>query len=292
LPAILLSSFGCFVYLYRVQEERTFPILMYHALWPASDDQARLRALWQADAQLREPGARLYALDVREFERQARLVAQAGGAGAPSSWDELERGVLPGPWITFDDGHCSAAQLALPVLLQLGLRAMFFVTTDWIGDDCFLSVSQIRQLSESGMLIGAHGRSHRFLSSLTEDELARELEESRRRLEEMVGMPVTAMSLPGGRGGGRVRQAAARAGFRHVFGSRVALASLPPTDPLDWPRIAVTNRMQEDEVDRIIEGDAAAVSRLAGRARRRRLARALLGEKGYGWVRSMILKDQ
>ncbi len=225
-----------------------FPILMYHALWPAIEDPSAQADHFARDPQLADPGARLYALDVRDFARQvSALSAARNGQAALADWDQLSadlRGAPPGRaagWITFDDGHHSNADLALPVLKERGLWGIFFVTSDWIGRPGFMDEVQIRRLRAEGMLIGSHGCSHRYLSDLSAEELGRELEESKRRLEQIVGEPVKGVSLPGGRNHRLVGRLARRAGYEHVFTSRIGLAR-SNGDPMDWPRIPITNR--------------------------------------------------
>ena len=88
------------------------PILMYHALWAGCDDPEPLNALWDADPQLREPGARVYALDQRTFDHHLRQVV-ASGRKTLRSWNDLDLAPSePTVWITFDDGHQS--NLAFP----------------------------------------------------------------------------------------------------------------------------------------------------------------------------------
>lgn len=267
---------------------------MYHALWPGLDDPSALEALWAADPQLRDPGARRYALDVRTFHRQMRQVAAAAppaGASRPASWAALDDPASRnGVWITFDDGHVSNADLAWPVLRELGLGAILFITTDWIGTPGFMSAAQIRELRAGGLLIGAHGCSHRFLSDLDETEARRELVESRGRLEDILGESVAGMALPGGRNHPRLRKLAADAGYRHLFTSRIALARAEG-DPLDWPRVPITNVQPADFLPALLSGDARGLHRMARNAAIRGAAKRMLGNRLYERLRGLLLRD-
>jgi peptidoglycan/xylan/chitin deacetylase (PgdA/CDA1 family) len=260
---------------------------MYHALWRGEDDPDALARQWAADSQLRDPGARLYALDRRVFERQMRQIAALRPA-CPESWDRLDASTPNAAWITFDDGHRSNHDLALPILQSFGLRAMFFVTTDWIGSDGFMTEDQLRALRRAGMLLGTHGCSHAYFSGLSPEALRRELTASKERLEGVLGEPVTALALPGGRNRHRIQDLARQAGYRHLFTSRIALAK-PGQDPLDWPRIPIANRQPEDYLPRLLAGDARLVAAQARAQRRRDLAKRVLGNAAYDFLRGLLL---
>ncbi|HSG27566.1 MAG TPA: polysaccharide deacetylase family protein, partial [Candidatus Krumholzibacterium sp.] len=121
--------------------------------------------------------------------------------------------------ITFDDGYASDYSIALPLLVENGLRGMFFVTTGWTGSRGYMDEGMIRGLVEAGMAIGSHGETHRYMTDISDGELARELADSKKRLEDITGASVGSLSAPGGRIDGRVAAAAVRAGYRWIFSS-------------------------------------------------------------------------
>src|SRR5215510_10937302 len=69
--------------------------------------------------------------------------------------DELA--VISGVRISFDDGNASDAEIALPALLERGLRADFFVLAGRLGATGSLDDDDVRQLARHGMNIGSHG---------------------------------------------------------------------------------------------------------------------------------------
>lgn len=303
-----------------------FPILMYHALYPALKDAAALQACWQADPQLADPGARHYALDAVRFDRQLAAITRADYR-TPASLDELSVPAANRIVLTFDDGHCSNVEIALPALRARGLRAVFFITTDWIGRPGFMTPEQIRALDAAGMLLGSHGASHRYFADLSPAELENELRRSAAALESILGRPVDALALPGGRNHPRLPALAARLGYRHVFTSRVALAN-PATDssnsrasqahvtsaevatdspdsrtsrahvtpsdsaiaPLAWPRIPITAAQPDDFLPRLLAGDTRQLQRMATRARLTALAKHLLGNRLYDTLRQRLMR--
>jgi peptidoglycan/xylan/chitin deacetylase (PgdA/CDA1 family) len=78
----------------------------------------------------------------------------------------------------------------------------------------------LRQLAASGMTIGAHSLSHPILARVTEDLAWREISESQKALEKVLGKTVWAFGYPFGNAAtvtGRDVQLAERAGFRCAF---------------------------------------------------------------------------
>ena len=100
--------------------------------------------------------------------------------------------------ITSDDGGGSALLLAEYLSTQ-GLRATFFIVTNWIGMKNFLTVEEIRAIHSMGHVVGSHSHTHSGpFCDLSEVELRREVVESRAVLEELLGVKVNTFSVPGG----------------------------------------------------------------------------------------------
>lgn len=156
-----------------------------------------------------EPSQYSYVVSCAEFREHLRLFATEPG----------KQGLL-GAGITFDDGNLSDSRYALPLLLEAGLRAHFFITAGWTGERAgFMSSAELRELQVAGMTVGAHGWSHKLLTACSDAELRVELVDARTRLEDAVGAPVDTMSLPGGRYNRRVLEACQAAGYTAVFTS-------------------------------------------------------------------------
>jgi peptidoglycan/xylan/chitin deacetylase (PgdA/CDA1 family) len=175
--------------------------LLFHDVYVADPPESGFRS----------PAADRYKLSLRDFEAQldglVRLrIPVAGGATATV--------------MTFDDGGISYYTLVADRLEALGLRGHCFVTTDFIGQRGFLTPPQIQELDARGHVVGTHSASHpsRF-SSLAGAEMRREWSDSRKRLEDVLGHPVTAGSVPGGYFSRAVANAAADAGLMTLFTS-------------------------------------------------------------------------
>ena len=231
-----------------------------------------------------------YSVHPDAFARQmARLAAMPGARDpvlAPAPAAGGVRAV-----VSFDDGDASNATAALPVLQSLGLGAICFITTDWIGRPGMLSTAQVRTLSAAGMIIGSHGASHRFLNTLSDAELARELGTSRVELSRLTGQPVDLLSLPGGRWDARVMDAAVNAGYRWVFGSRPHLnpclqACAGQQAPLG--RVVIDRSLDDRAFDGLLAWRGGALRRIRARHALLTLPKRILGDARYDRLRQRM----
>jgi peptidoglycan/xylan/chitin deacetylase (PgdA/CDA1 family) len=150
--------------------------------------------------------------------------------------------------LTFDDGFRNFVEHALPVLERYSLPATVFVVTghcggrnDWLqpyGGVPLLELmdwSELKQLVQSGVELGAHSVHHRDLSVLAEELVAQELNDCRRELEDRTGAAVTALCYPYGCSTPGVRRLV-RQHYQLACGTTLQFVT-PPTDPFDLPRI-------------------------------------------------------
>jgi peptidoglycan/xylan/chitin deacetylase (PgdA/CDA1 family) len=105
--------------------------------------------------------------------------------------------------ITFDDGYRNFYTHAFQILRECGFSATLFLPTSRIGNkpirfegDEYLSWGEVRNLQSHGIRIGSHTISHRRLTNLREPEVDRELGDSKRTIEDNIGVRVTSFSYP------------------------------------------------------------------------------------------------
>jgi len=115
--------------------------------------------------------------------------------------------------ITFDDGTTDHFTTAAPVLERNGLTGVFFVNTDLIGKDGYLSVSQCRELVARGHAVESHSHEHKTLVSLSREALPQQLIESRRRLKEWELGQWDLLAPPGGYFNASIMQTARSSGY-------------------------------------------------------------------------------
>jgi peptidoglycan/xylan/chitin deacetylase (PgdA/CDA1 family) len=163
-----------------------------------------------------------YTVTVPEFEEQLSVLA-----GNDARVQPPENAIRGGVLLTFDDGEASVVTQALPRLASRGLRAALFMTTDWIGRRGYLNANGLRELQSAGWLIGSHGHTHRFLNTLSRNQLDAELCRSRDVLGNLFGTAPTHLSLPGGRMSRRVREQARAVGFDTLWTSKPGVMQLP-----------------------------------------------------------------
>ncbi len=166
-----------------------------------------------------------YNIPVEDFERQIRWLKEKGYVNASFTSYLHDRRVTAEQGkkvlITFDDGEKSNFTHACPLLEQYGYLAVLFITTGIVQTNReFLSWHQVKQLSDRGHVIQSHGHTHRFLSSMEDEEIFCELRLSRDLIERYTGKRPEAFSCPGGRYDRRVMRIARELGYRKMFTSR------------------------------------------------------------------------
>lgn len=151
----------------------------------------------------------------------------------PNAWSVGQRQIM----FTFDDGHESDL-LAAAALAARGYTATFFIPWIHVGQPHFLDRQSVKQLSRDGFGIGSHGMTHSRLTALSPDRLRQELEESKARLEDLLGLPITDFAIPFGSYDRRVIDAALDAGYLTIMTSDVRRASVGPKSRV-FPRLPV-----------------------------------------------------
>jgi peptidoglycan/xylan/chitin deacetylase (PgdA/CDA1 family) len=140
---------------------------------------------------------------------------------------------------TFDDGTADHLRVA-EELGRRGIAAVFFVSAGRVGTADMLRAEDLRRLVAMGHVIGSHGIDHVPLDRLPPDAVARELNESKQRLEDIVGRSVPSYAFAGGifsdhalgllPSTGYAAARTMRWGFYRHAGSRWTVPSLPATE--------------------------------------------------------------
>ena len=233
--------------------------------------------------------------------------------------------------VTFDDGYRDNHDVALPILLRHGVRATFFVATDYVeerrifwwdrvahllkrsarrrvaveyperlelplhdaaarrksirqvqriikdrsgldlarlmgdleratgvvldeaterrmADELVMTWEQVVALRRAGMDVQSHTCSHRVLQTLGPLELSHELRDSRKKLEDVLGEPVRAISYPVGKSldaAPHVKRAVRDAGYQLGFSNANGINRARAFDPLDARRFSLDVALSE-----------------------------------------------
>jgi peptidoglycan/xylan/chitin deacetylase (PgdA/CDA1 family) len=207
---------------------------------------------------------------------------------------ELRKRKAPGlsPEVTFDDGHISNFEFALPILQSRAIKAWFFITVGWTGQRRhYMDWQQLRALHEAGQQIGAHGWTHALLTHCNTANLQKELVDARLTLEDKLGTSITTMSLPGGRANQRILNACHKAGYTHVFTS-TPKAEPDPAGPTVG-RLNIRRDMTLEWLEKLFQPDSGGV--LASLQRQHQIkatAKTLLGDRLYEKLWSILNRQE
>jgi hypothetical protein len=225
--------------------------LLYHELRPARSDYS-------------------YVVETNQFEKHVDLFLKLRN----------EKTFVFYPELTFDDGHISNFEFALPILHSRAIKAWFFITVGWTGQKLgYMGWAELRALQDAGQQIGAHGWSHTLLTHCDQPQLQKELLKARLTLEDKLGTSITAMSLPGGRSNQRVLAACREAGYTHVFTS-VPKAEPQPAGPAVG-RLNIRGDMTLEWLTKLFQPESGVLSGLQRQHQIKATAKTLLGDRLY-----------
>jgi peptidoglycan/xylan/chitin deacetylase (PgdA/CDA1 family) len=115
--------------------------------------------------------------------------------------------------LTFDDGYADFVEHALPALQRYRFTATVFVLAGRLGGENawnpegprkpLMTADQLRQVAGAGIEVGSHGLRHVSLPTVADEELAAEIGESRRILQDITGQEVAGFCYPYGHVDGR-----------------------------------------------------------------------------------------
>lgn len=156
-----------------------------------------------------------------------------------------EKELPPKPVVlTFDDGWENQYTYAFPLLKKYKVTATFFIFTNAIGHQHFLSWEQIKELDRFGMTIAGHTKSHPYLFRIKDRAiLTDEVAGGKKILEAGLGKPVELFAYPFGYFNDLIISVVQEAGFKaartsrkgthHVKGNPFTLKSIEVSDDFD-----------------------------------------------------------
>ncbi len=109
--------------------------------------------------------------------------------------------------LTFDDAYKSMYDHAFPILQEYGFTAIVFAVSDYIGKqnrwdrdnyEPIMEHSQIKNLIAGGFEVGSHSLSHRPLIDLSDDQMHKEIVDSKQHLQCQFDCEVNSFCYPYG----------------------------------------------------------------------------------------------
>jgi peptidoglycan/xylan/chitin deacetylase (PgdA/CDA1 family) len=218
------------------------PILMYHSI--SARPPRRLRR---------------FTVQPERFEEQARYIRDQGYSAFTVT--DLVRmrhaGTLPDRAValTFDDGFADFHETALPILTKYRLTATLYVVSGYVSGTSrqldragaqpprFLSWSQLAEIEEHGVEVGAHTISHPALDTLSIGRAREEIVLSKRHLEDGLGTEINSFAYPYGYYSQPVRDLVVSAGYTSACAVRYA------TSPSHDDRFALCRQFVRHDAD-------------------------------------------
>ncbi|MBT8398955.1 MAG: polysaccharide deacetylase family protein [Rhodothermia bacterium] len=155
--------------------------------------------------------------------------------------------------LTFDDGYKSFVTTVMPILADRSIPAVMFVPTQFVGgynafdrlvepEEQICSWDELRHLESQGVSVESHCVTHPNLSLIEPENLAREISDSKREIDERLGKEVQSIAYPYGHTPSDHRGFSAQlanAGYGAGFLYGGGLITLPIQNPYFLSRIAM-----------------------------------------------------
>jgi len=120
--------------------------------------------------------------------------------------------------LTFDGAYADQLEHAVPILGAHGFPATFFPISGYLDvPGPAMTRRDLMAVIAAGHSIGCHTHTHRPLAGLSDDEMRREVTDSKRRLEDALGERVASFAYPDGVVDARSAAAVEGAGFDVAF---------------------------------------------------------------------------
>lgn len=199
-----------------IQRKYVVPIIMYHSVSPDAAPENRL------------------AVSVEAFQRQMRFLKTHHYNVLPleslAALIKDKKKIPPKSIaITFDDGYKDNYTFAFPILKKYNLPATIFVIVGKVGESGTLSWDEIKAMQGSGIVtFGSHSLKHLCLVDVKSDEeLIRQIFDSKKILEGKIKQPVGAFSYPLGALNDKIKKLVIDAGYKLAVATNPGKKSRP-----------------------------------------------------------------
>jgi len=141
--------------------------------------------------------------------------------------------------VTFDDGFQCVLDNAIPELIKRKIPCALFIPTGYLGklpgwindfdleykNELIMNSEQLKSLPLTLVKVGSHTITHPNLTLILEENILRELIESKRRLENILNKRIDWLAFPHGEYNNKILEFSKQAGYKLVFAALPVLAS-------------------------------------------------------------------
>ena len=158
------------------------------------------------------------------------------------------QGIRKALTFSYDDGQSYDRRLA-ELLRSHGMKGTFHLNSGKLGlvrgDEVFIGAEEIKEVY-AGHEVACHGVQHRNLPVITSQQAVLEIQEDRKRLEEITGGLVQGMSYAFGNYNPEIIQIARALGIKYSRTVNATFGFFPPSDFMEWhPTCHHDNRLLE-----------------------------------------------
>jgi len=176
----------------------TMPIFMYHHIrdYDKPDDKI---------------GTNL-SVSPKNLESQLNLIQQKGYNTTTFNDLAIEKPVI----LTFDDAYDNFYSNAFPLLKEKNMKAVVFVIYNDIGKGGYMTLDQLKEISDYGIEIGSHTLSHPDLVKSTLQKASGEISSSKANLEKDLDLTINSFCYPAGKYNDEVVNLIKEAGYLYA----------------------------------------------------------------------------
>lgn len=169
--------------------KKEVPILCYHNIKDFNAESGEM--------------TKVYSVKPPEFAAQMKALAQAGYQTIlpEQLYDYLAYDIaLPEKpiMITFDDTRDEQYDIGAAEMKKYGFKGVFFIMTVSINRPGYMSIEQIKNLSDQGHVVAAHTWDHHRVTKYTGQDWNVQLVKPKAKLEDIIEKPLTDFAYPFG----------------------------------------------------------------------------------------------
>ncbi len=203
-----------------ILSRKQVPVLCYHQIrdWKETDSKS----------------AKDYIVPVETFKSHMKMLADSGyHTILPDQYYAYLNMGVPLPekpiMLTFDDTEENQYLIAAPEMKKHGFKGVYFIMTVSLGRPKYMSKDQVKELSESGHVIGSHTWDHQNVKKYQGEDWVKQIEKPTKTLEAITGKKIEHFAYPFGLWNPAAFPELKKRGFKSAY---ILAEKRDPADPL------------------------------------------------------------